>query len=458
MELKYTFLIILGVLLTLLGVLLNVIPSSSPDWVNISLVCLGSLLSIIGSLFGIDSPVNKYLVVGGCVLILVSVFLNISFGTLNAGESSWLETLLIYLGAMLLLVGVISWATNWSYLTCAGASLGLGAVAYSLQYLVTQTNGWKWIGVVGLIFGMGGAVLTYVLKNYYPTGAELPGSSDSMSVTLKKVFDLLFNSIPTGLFLFGFFGDLIKQQAYYLYSSVGAFIGLLLNKYPIEMLIKYATGYGQEIDSKLGVMRNDRNVKMAEYKASQTPENYIKYTAAQRKLDKSLKDFTNSCPIPLPGFEYLETYFLPQQFLLSSSILSFYVAGVTDQQIKGDPNSNAAGLLFGSVFYTLLQYIHWYAYCYNGSGDYFAVTSPFIAVGLGTAIGSTTYGLTTAWKGSAEFFTLSSKKSLEAKKIAKMGTDGCVGDKCKKPSDEEDDQFVCDIYKNGQLISQSLSE
>lgn len=228
----------------------------------------------------------------------------------------------------------------------------------------------------------------------------------------------LFLYLPTSLVLFGFIADAIQEEFRYSIASLigissvflNSFVGLLINLFVKSPTTVLAAGQG--------------------------------------------------CTVP--GFEALESIFAPQGIVLPVSIFTYFFI---DFGVNRPPSENiGTAVLFGVYLLTHI-FVLWSSDCFKK----YYWTSPFITILLGLliggALGSIGYGVVYAVKpdklptgtyvAPAVSDTTPSKKPLGPGGTPLGASSSSVG-RCSAPNDQ--DQFVCEAYKNGKLVSSTLSD
>lgn len=269
-----------------------------------------------------------------------------------------------------------------------------------------------------------------------PFLAEEPATTDAASVVsapvqavtdvakstwsvFKDLTTKLFLYLPTSLVLFGFIADAIQEEFRYSIASligiisvfVNSFVGLLINlfiKNPTSVLV---TGQG--------------------------------------------------CTVP--GFEALESIFAPQGIVLPVSIFTYFFI---DFGVNRPPSENlGTAVLFGLYLATHILVL-WSSNCFTK----YYWTNPFVTIGLGLliggALGSIGYGIvrgvTPQRLPSGTYIAPAPSSDGSSTRGPTLGPGGTplgassssVG-RCSAPNDQ--DQFVCEAYKNGKLVSSTFS-
>lgn len=234
--------------------------------------------------------------------------------------------------------------------------------------------------------------------------------------TLSVVRDLatkLFLYLPTSLVMFGFIADAIQEELRYSIASLIGILSVFLNSF-VGLLVNMFV-----------------------------------------KMPSSVLATGQGCTVP--GFEALESIFAPQGIVLPVSIFTYFFI---DFGTTRPPSENiGTAVLFGVYLLTHIAVL-WSSGCFSK----YYWTSPFVTVGAGLLIGSVlggiSYGVVHAVAPnklpSGNYVAPASSDGSTPKKLVGPGgtllggATSSVG-RCSAPNDQ--DQFVCEAYKNGQLVS-----
>lgn len=251
------------------------------------------------------------------------------------------------------------------------------------------------------------------------SAAPIQAVTDTAKSTVSIVRDLatkLFLYLPTSLVLFGFIADAIQEEFRYSIASLIGILSVFANSlvgFLINLIVKSPTS--------------------------------ILSTGA-------------GCTVP--GFEALESVFAPQGIVLPASIFTYFFI---DFGLNRPPSENiGTAVLFGVYLITHIAVL-WSSNCFVK----YYWTNPIITILLGLliggALGSIGYGVVRVISPQKlpSSTDVSVTDSEPTKKIIGPGgtlvgsMSSSVG-RCSPPNDQ--DQFVCEAYKNGQLISSTLSD
>lgn len=180
-------------------------------------------------------------------------------------------------------------------------------------------------------------------------------------------------------------------------------------------------------------------------------------------------------PCSLPGFEFFNTFILPQGLVLSSTIFGYYLWFLIN---TGRPQI----IPFISIAVIMIGHILslWFSGCITGNIYKIFSLRVFLAIGFGASMGGIGYAIVNKAfpdkkpfsSFSEQFTTFSAKKEEEQKTPAKKmvvdvfgpppaatatSSESCTvsgNGKCLPPSDE--DQFVCEAYRNGELVTSTI--
>lgn len=151
-----------------------------------------------------------------------------------------------------------------------------------------------------------------------------------------------------------------------------------------------------------------------------------------------------------PGLEKFDNKWAPQNILVTTAVMFYYMIGEWESG-----NANRTVVPGAALAVTVLGQI---GVMYS-SGCLDPIWSPVVAVVGGAVFGIAGYHITKAISGSSTPFianqttkTTGGFSGVEAPTDATKPADGS---KCAQAND--DDQFVCDLYKNGELITSTVS-
>jgi hypothetical protein len=269
------------------------------------------------------------------------------------------------------------------------------------------------ISVVGtIVFIAIGIAIGYTIK----TGTALPGFQ-----FLVSWFKVLYYFLPYALFLFGVLYDgLVRKIKFFPAGFIG--LGAVLISWGVSRI-----------------------------------------AAGTAVID------TDICG--LPGMSNLGSNLAPQNILFASTVMSYIAAYISASQT----DSAYSGAAWGGVFITFAIQAVGYVVnkCYDSKISQgaagVAVNSwilqlggagpPAVGLMLGMLIGGGSGALIATYAGNGVGIGLSSeqKQALTSSGPAMGSTAGATGaGKCS--STDSDDQFVCEAYKNGELVTSTIVE
>lgn len=249
--------------------------------------------------------------------------------------------------------------------------------------------------------------------------APIQAVTDTAKNTLGVVRDLatkLFLYLPTSLVLFGFIADAIQEEFRYSIASIVGILSVFANSlvgFLINLFIKSPTSI-----------------------------------------------LTTGAGCTVPGFEALESVFAPQGIVLPASIFTYFFI---DFGLNRPPSENiGTAVLFGVYLITHIIVL-WSSNCFIKYYWTNPIITILLALFIGGSLGAIAYGVVRSI--SPQKLPSSSNTSIidsgPTKKIVGPGgtlvgsTSVGVG-RCSAPNDQ--DQFVCEAYKNGKLVSSTISD
>jgi hypothetical protein len=274
-------------------------------------------------------------------------------------------------------------------------------------------DGWEIFGIIALVLlglGAGMSTLSYIRGQDIGVSGGIP--------TLGTLIFSISNFIPFGMVLFGFIADLIGQEFRYSISSIVGILTMIVNK-----LVSY--------------VMFDRKV--------QTP--MAGGGVAQ-----------GWCAIP--GFELLEARSLPMSTAVTSAIAVYYIVSGFMKRPAGQNISISAGLgvfLVANVITMGASGCSEYYYPIGGS----FVFNLLLATLLGAACGA--IASTVVNESFPDKSPFANVKNLpvgpSATGLQSSGAVGApaTGGSCKPAEGAEEDAMVCEAYRNGQLVTDSLA-
>jgi hypothetical protein len=241
----------------------------------------------------------------------------------------------------------------------------------------------------------------------------------SVSSTVGEFFKTLILYIPNAVVLFGFIVDAINQEFRY---SIASIIGIL------SVFVNYAVSFP------------------------------LKMAFPVSKGGSKMRGGFVGCTVP--GFESIESQFSPQGIVLPTAIFMYLIM---DFGMKRSASSNIGiGVMFPA--FLLIQYAVMRS---SGCFDKYYWSDSFLTV-LSAFIVGMTFGIS-AWGVVKTFFPSRLPSGAGAPASAPSAPSGSLSPilppggssnpnvgTCSAPNDQ--DQFVCDAYKNGQKITSTLVE
>lgn len=250
--------------------------------------------------------------------------------------------------------------------------------------------------------------------------------------------NILVLYVPLSILLAGFIPDIISQKFKYSVVSIAGLIGVFLNRI-ISSVVMYFIGEPSKLQAaitRLGTdpaMLKDVNVIFAKY-----------------------RNAYSGCSVP--GFEFFESALVPQSLVLLSTMYTFLMLDI----LVSDKTKSVSGLTFS---YLLLIAFQTYFNSTNGCFDpgFFVYGDSPIIRGAGMLASLFLISLVAAGIGYGIKSTLPADsvggiqgtKSLLGGIVAPSNS-GMIATKDVGISDQ--DQFVCDAYKNGELVTSTIVE
>ena len=249
-------------------------------------------------------------------------------------------------------------------------------------------------------------------------GETVKAAATTSFAAVRDIATKLFLYLPTSLVLFGFIADAIQEEFRYSIASLiglfsvflNSFIGLLINLFVKNPTSVLTTGQG--------------------------------------------------CTVP--GFEALESIFAPQGIVLPVSIFTYFFI---DFGVNRPPSENIGTAVLFAVYLFTHIFVLWSSNCFSK----YYWSSPFVTVLLGLVIGgvlgATGYGIVRGVSPdklpSGMYVSPPSSDGTPSKKPlgpggTPLGASSSSVGRCSAPNDQ--DQFVCEAYKNGKLVSSTISD
>lgn len=252
-------------------------------------------------------------------------------------------------------------------------------------------------------------------------GVSVPSGKSEWMSSLKNASGMYGGAfmvyLPMALLSFGFISDLFAQQYNMSAGSLVGIVGILLN-------------------AGLGMFLKTRTTTTG---------------GAETDIFPSVSDLPPPPPIPtistsldeickIPGLD-IGGYF-PPSMLLTSSILMFYLNGIW----ANNPTHSYLASVFTVLFIGLQTW-----FVYSKCKDAFSLVKIMGGLFIGLVIGTVGYWINSAIFPSNTPGTIgpSTKSYGSSAPTPGVGT-------CSAPNSQ--DQFVCEAYKNGELITSTIAE
>ena len=262
-----------------------------------------------------------------------------------------------------------------------------------------------------------------------------------------EFFGNLVAYLPNVIFAYGFIADIVNQSYHYSIASITAFIGMVVNKYIGGPVI---TG----VSSSIARWRTSTPAAVVPG-AAPAAEEVNPFRGGQRG---------GGVPCDVPGFEWLTSDIAPQSIVMSMTVLWFILIESWD---TGQGNQTIAlGVTTAIVFLLQIGVL-------RGADCKFGIASFFIALVMAITFAGSSYGiqkliLSTSPDGpgismtQGKFVRCPNGQVYNRIKKKCMTTDEeviPVGEKGgqSQPVDD-DDQFVCEAYRDGELVTSTIVE
>lgn len=323
--------------------------------------------------------------------------------------------------------GVLSSTTEYlasSYGVGVLVFLGVVGAAFGLAYAL--------VGPGGQTAAIGGYVILGVLVSaaiiYYTKDSRFP------SFSYAGIFAMY---LPTSYVLVGILSDIVSQRFNASISSISAIAAVLLN----AGLSGIATNY-------LGL----------------TTEKLQRTIAENGDITSLYRRVYEGCTVP--GFENVESIFAPQSFVIIWTLFFYFLTLIkstnSGQSVAGLGGLTGAALLVQIMFLNSNNCL---------KNEYFAfntVAMPFIAsIAIGALVGGAFGGATPQILAAVYPTDTTKQGSLFGGSGPALGpsssygsTGGSVLPQVGEPTSgsSDDNQFVCEAYKNGELITSTIAE
>jgi len=286
---------------------------------------------------------------------------------------------------------------------------------YEKHLAPLQMDGWE-IGLITTFSVIGALILYFIFKQ--------PAVTSGVGSGLYGMHYTISNFLPYGILLFGFFADVVGQEFRYSIASFTGLLAILLNYALKPVLERVFTG----APSSTGVV-----------------------------------DERGWCT--LPGLEALESRATPMSIVSSSAIITYLLIFAWTERPAID---NVAI----SVLLPVILILQMFTFHFSGCSPYYNTSSLMggftLAMTLGAIVGTSLWAAINF--GAPQYSPFSTKLTLAATTAGKGGGVGATrngvgganhttGGKCSQVggSTDDDNAYVCEAYKNGQLVTQTIS-
>jgi len=270
------------------------------------------------------------------------------------------------------------------------------------------------------------------------TGIVVGGVGAYASQKIPDLFgyiNILVLYIPISLLFAGFIPDIISQSFKYSVISISGLISVLLNRIASSLVMNY--------------LGKAPNLKASLAKFPTDPTALMSYNT----IIQQYRHTYSGCSVP--GFEFFESTLAPQSLVLLCSMYAFLMLDI----LVNDPKKAVSGL---SAAFAIMLGIQTFFNFKNGcfdSGFFIFGDNPYIrAAGMfgslfffsmvGAGIG---YGIKTS-------IPTPIGQPTGGNTILKGGVKMPDLIATKDVGISDQDQFVCDAYKNGELITSTIVE
>lgn len=297
----------------------------------------------------------------------------------------------------------------------------------------SDPRNWNTLDYVGVVMS---SVLGLALAGGLGYALYNPATRAALSSTFGAFFFAIVNFIPFGFITFGFIADIIGQDFRYSIASIVGLIAIVVNFFIALMMGKSVAweAVGQERPGPAWCM--------------------------------------------IPGLEKFENKRMPMSIVSAWSILTYYMIFALT---KRDLSANIS-ILSSIGILSITQLATFYgsdcSMFYEDSSTW-RILSLLLGIGIGAsgwAVVSTFYPSQTPFmdvRGSGSKYSgLGNKDNFVGSRehmLSGPGWDGSVqsptfqkmvprtGAQCSKDQSEQGDEFVCEAYKNGQLVTEKIN-
>ena len=279
-------------------------------------------------------------------------------------------------------------------------------------------DGWE-IGLITTFSVIGALILYFIFKQ--------PAVTSGVGSGLYGMIYTISNFLPYGILLFGFFADVVGQEFRYSIASFTGLLAILLN-YALKPLLERV------------------------------------FTGAP--ASSTVVDERGWCT--LPGLEALESRATPMSIVSSSAIITYLLIFAWIDR----PASDNIAI---SVLLPVILIVQMFTFHFSGCSPYYNTSSLMggftLAMLLGGIVGTGIWAAINfgapQYSPFSEFMPtlpVTSQHGLEsggggATRKGVGGANHTTGGKCSQVggSTDDDNAYVCEAYKNGQLVTQTIS-
>jgi MFS family permease len=289
----------------------------------------------------------------------------------------------------------------------------------------SDPRNWNTLDYVGVVFS---SILGLALAAGFGYALYNPTSRAAITSTLGAFFFAIVNFIPFGFITFGFIADIIGQDFRYSIASIVGLIAIVVN-----FFIALITG-----------------------------KSVIMEVPGQERPGPAW------CMIP--GLEKFENKRMPMSIVSAWAVLSYYIifAGTKRNTVQNISIYSSIGLL------AITQLATFYG---SDCSMYYEDSSTWrvISLLLGIGIGASGWAVvSTFYPSQSPFVDVRQSANTEnfigrEHMLSGKGWDGSVqsptfqklvprtGAQCSKDQSEEGDEFICEAYKNGKLVTEKIN-
>ena len=274
-------------------------------------------------------------------------------------------------------------------------------------------DGWE-IGLITTFSVIGALILYFIFKQ--------PSVTSGVGSGLYGMVYTISNFLPYGILLFGFFADVVGQEFRYSIASFTGLFAIILNYALKPVLERVFTG---------------------------------------APAGTTVVDERGWCT--LPGLEALESRATPMSIVSSSAIITYLL-------IFAWIDRPAMDNIAISVLLPVILILQMFTFHFSGCSPYYNTSSLMggfsLAMLLGAIVGTSMWAAINF--GAPQYspfsdFSINTATSTSATFVPKKkgvgGANHTTGGKCSQVSGSADDNnaYVCEAYKNGQLVTQTIS-